>query len=115
MDASIVVPLSDAHAGPFVPFRPGIDIRIVYGTPGSGGPAAAFLRYRPGAVLAPHEHAGHEHIFVLSGSQSDERGTYPAGTFIVNPPGSRHTVRSTDGCIVLVIWAEPVRYLGESK
>ena len=29
-------------------------------------------------------------------------------TLVINPPGSRHRVVSDDGCLVLVIWEQPV-------
>lgn len=45
---------------------------------------------------------------VLSGAQSDGKGSYPAGTLIVNPPGSHHNIESKTGCIVLIIWEKPV-------
>jgi len=32
-------------------------------------------------------------VYVLSGTQRDERGVYPAGTHVVNPPGSIHAER----------------------
>ena len=87
--------------------RPGIQIHRLYGDE-HGGPSAAILRYAPGATLARHEHTGYEHIFVLEGAQVDDRGTYDAPCFIVNPPGSEHSVASPAGCLVLVIWQEPV-------
>jgi hypothetical protein len=61
---------------PFVPFRAGIEIHRIYGD-GIVGPAAAVLRYRPGAGVPWHEHRGSEHVVVLEGSQEDERGSYP--------------------------------------
>ena len=96
---------------PWEPLRPGIEIHRLYGD-ANAGPSAALLRYAPGAVLARHEHPGHEHIFVLEGAQADEHGTYAAPCFVVNPPGSAHDVRSPDGCLVLIIWEEPVRFTG---
>ncbi len=45
---------------------------------------------------------------VLWQSQMDEGGTYEAGTLIVNPAGSQHSVTNRNGCIVLVIWHSPV-------
>ena len=87
--------------------RPGIEIHRIYGD-GNGGPSAALLRYAPGATLPRHEHTGYEHIFVLEGAQIDARGAYAAPCFIVNPPGSDHSVESPGGCLVLVIWLEPV-------
>ncbi|HVZ72333.1 MAG TPA: cupin domain-containing protein [Polyangia bacterium] len=90
------------------PLRPGIEIHRLYG--GERGPSAAVLRYAPGAKLALHEHPGYEHIFILEGAQVDDHGRYDAPSFIVNPPGSTHSVTSPDGCLVLVIWQEPVRF-----
>jgi anti-sigma factor ChrR (cupin superfamily) len=90
-------------------FRPGVDVRRLYQTEG-GGPGAALLRYQPGASIPRHEHLGYEHILVLHGSQSDENGHYPAGTLVVNRPGSAHRVVSAEGCVVLVFWERGVRF-----
>ena len=90
------------------PFRPGVSVRWLYRTDGS---SSALLRYDPGASVPPHEHIGYEHILVLQGSQSDERGHYPCGTFVINQPGSRHTVTSEEGCVVLIIWERGVRFI----
>jgi len=89
------------------PFRPGVDIHRLYGD-GQTGPAAALLKYAPGATVPEHDHTGYEHIVVLSGAQSDAKGSYPAGTVVVNPPGSHHNIKSKTGCIVLIIWEKPV-------
>lgn len=91
------------------PFRPGIEIARLYGK-GDSGPAAALLRYAPGANVPAHHHPGGEHILVLRGSQRDERGTYRAGTLLVHGPGTRHAVTSDEGCVVLAIWNEPVQF-----
>jgi anti-sigma factor ChrR (cupin superfamily) len=93
------------------PFRAGVQIRRLYESE-DGGPAAALLRYGPGASVPAHEHLGYEHILVLDGAQSDEHGSYPAGTFIVNRPHSAHRVASDTGCVVLIIWERGVRFLG---
>lgn len=95
----------------WLPFYPGVEICRLYDH-GPDGPAAAILRYQPGGAVPSHVHEGHEHIFVLEGAQEDHRGTYAAGSYVVNPPGSRHEVRSSEGCIVIVIWQRPVRILG---
>ncbi|MBE9113913.1 cupin domain-containing protein [Nodosilinea sp. LEGE 07298] len=89
-------------------FRPGVDIHRLYPAVPDGA-AAALLRYQPGASVPYHLHTGFEHILVLSGSQTDANGTYPAGTLVINPPDTRHTVSSPEGCIVLAIWAKPVQ------
>ena len=94
---------------PWSPFRPGIEIYRLHGD-GLTGSSSALLRYAPGAALPLHAHPGYEHIMVLSGSQSDEHGEYPAGTLVVNTPGSRHSVTSHEGCVVFVMWEAPVSF-----
>ena len=88
------------------PFHPGVDIYRLYGD--GKGAAAALLRYQPGASVPKHDHTGFEHIFVLSGSQTDQNGEYQAGTLVINPPSSNHSVISASGYIVLAIWEKPV-------
>jgi anti-sigma factor ChrR (cupin superfamily) len=95
------------------PFRPGIDIRRLYQTP-DNGPAAALLRYQPGASVPRHEHLCYEHILILDGAQVDDSGACDAGTFIINPPASSHRVASPEGCVVLIIWERGVRFETEA-
>ena len=90
--------------------RDGIQIARVYTVP-DGGAAMAFIRFSPGARLPRHEHDGYEHVFVLTGSQHDDRGDYYAGALLINPPGSTHEVTSPNGCVVLAYWEKPVRFL----
>ncbi len=72
-------------------------------------PAAAIMRYRPGATAMPHRHSGYELIYVLSGELETDDGTYPANSLLVMPPGSVHAPRSPRGCVGLVVWEQPVR------
>ena len=90
--------------------RPGVEICELY-QGAFGNPTAALLRYTPGAEVPTHVHQGAEFILVLSGSQSDENGVYPAGSVIANPPDTSHHVTSSAGCIVLAIWEKPVKFL----
>jgi anti-sigma factor ChrR (cupin superfamily) len=107
--AGLFGPAQDFSALAWQPFRPGIEIVRLYGD-GEHGPSAALLRYAPGASVPQHEHTGFEHIIVLSGAQRDQRATYPAGSCAIHPPGSSHAVHSDEGCVVLAIWASPVRF-----
>ena len=50
----------------------------------------------------PHGHPGGEEILVLEGVFQDEQGTYPAGTWLRNPPGSCHHPWSVVGCTIWV-------------
>ena len=64
--------------------------------------ATSLVRYAPGSAFPPHEHALGEEFLVLDGVFSDEHGDYAAGTYVRNPPGSRHSPRTTPGCTILV-------------
>jgi len=95
------------HGMTFAPFRPGIEICVLQ----DGAPQVALLRYAAGARAPRHRHPGLETVLVLDGSQSDEIGHYPAGSLVLNPPGSAHSVWSDEGCTVLIQWSEPVVFL----
>ncbi|TIW17859.1 MAG: allophanate hydrolase [Mesorhizobium sp.] len=98
----------------FEPFRHGVAVHwLLKGGPVE--PSVAVLRYQPGAGVPRHRHAGLETIVVLEGIQSDDNGDYPAGSVILNPVGSEHSVWTKDGCVVLIQWDLPVIFLGETK
>jgi anti-sigma factor ChrR (cupin superfamily) len=94
---------------PFEPFRDGVDIHHIW----TGEPAVAILRYAPGSAVPRHLHTGLETILVLEGEQCDERGCYPEGSLVLNPPGSIHSVWSETGCAVLIQWEHPVKILDQ--
>ena len=64
--------------------------------------ATSIVRYEPNAFFDAHTHDGGEEIFVLDGIFSDEGGDHPAGTYIRNPPNSKHTPHSKEGCVLFV-------------
>ncbi|NEO88037.1 MAG: cupin [Spirulina sp. SIO3F2] len=64
--------------------------------------ATTIVRYAPGSAFSAHTHGGGEEFMVLDGVFSDEKGDYPAGTYVRNPVGSTHTPSSADGCTILV-------------
>ncbi len=66
------------------------------------GITTSVVRYEAGAKFSEHTHPRGEEIFVLEGELSDESGAYPAGTYIRNPPGSRHSPFSSTGCKLFV-------------
>jgi len=92
------------------PFRPMVEIYRLYGM--ETGPRAALLRFQRGGRVPLHEHTGYEHILVLAGSQEDDTGVARAGDLVINPPGTRHTVFSTTGCVVLAVYEKPVKFIG---
>jgi hypothetical protein len=67
--------------------------------------ATSIVRYAPGSRFSPHIHDGGEEFLVLDGIFSDEHGDFPAGSYIRNPPTSRHTPGSKPGCLLFVkLW-----------
>jgi anti-sigma factor ChrR (cupin superfamily) len=89
--------------------REGVSLRVLFDDPDSEY-SVALICYEPGASVPCHLHIGDEHIYVLSGSQRDERGLYTEGSYIYNPQGSRHSVSSEEGCMVLAHWHKPVQF-----
>ena len=99
---------------PWTFFCEGVEIYRLYGD-GVSGPTASLLRFSPGASVPFHEHRGYEHIIVLAGAQVDENSRADAGSLIVNPPLTRHTVFSEHGCIVLAIYERPVVFVANPE
>lgn len=64
--------------------------------------ATSIVRYVAGSSFTPHQHPLGEEFLVISGVFSDEHGDYPAGTYVRNPPGFRHSAYSDQGCELLV-------------
>ncbi len=93
----------------FAAFRDGVEIFPIQ----DGAPALALLRYAPGAAVPHHRHTGLETILVLDGAQTDEQGHYPAGTLVLNQPGSSHSVWSDEGCVVLIQWTAPIVFTSD--
>jgi ChrR Cupin-like domain len=84
---------------------PGVERRMLDRVGGEVARATSIVRYAPGSVFAPHSHDGGEEFIVLSGVFQDEHGDYPAGSYVRNPPTTRHTPGSAQGCIIFVkLW-----------
>jgi len=67
--------------------------------------ATSIVRYAAGSRFSPHTHGGGEEFLVFKGIFEDEHGEFPAGSYVRNPPTSRHTPSSPNGCILFVkLW-----------
>lgn len=64
--------------------------------------ATSIVRYAPGSAFSPHIHDGGEEFFVLDGLFQDEDGDFPKGSYVRNPPATRHAPRSAPGCTIFV-------------
>jgi anti-sigma factor ChrR (cupin superfamily) len=80
----------------------GVERRMLDRIGGEVARATSLVRYAADSIFPEHSHALGEEFLVLEGVFSDEHGDYPAGTYIRNPPGSRHSPRSSPGCTIFV-------------
>ena len=96
----VVLQNADATWGPSP--EPGIERRVLDGIGDVVTRATSVLRYAPGAKFEQHVNRGGEEFIVLDGVFSDERGDFPAGTYVRNPPGSKHVPFSREGCTIFV-------------
>src|SRR5271155_5410186 len=81
---------------------PGVERRMLDRIGEEVARATSIVRYAPRSAFSPHTHDGGEEFLVLDGVFQDEHGDFPAGTYVRNPPTSRHTPRSETGCTILV-------------
>src|SRR5690606_22216478 len=76
--------------------------RLFHAGAAEAGVVTSIVRYDAGAGLHAHGHAEGEEILVLSGTFSDERGDFGAGSYMLNPEGFRHAPSSREGCVLFV-------------
>jgi len=89
----------------------GVERRILERLGGEIARATSIVRYLAKSKFESHTHEFGEEILVLDGVFSDDSGDYPAGTYIMNPPGSMHTPFSESGCTLFV----KLRHLGKDQ
>ena len=80
----------------------GVERRLLDRIGGEVARATSLVRYARSSAFPAHQHGLGEEFLVLEGVFSDEHGDYPTGTYVRNPPGSRHTPRTDPGCTILV-------------
>lgn len=65
--------------------------------------ATSLVRFAPNSTFAEHVHGGGEEFLVLEGEFGDEHRRYPAGTYVRNPIGTRHSPQiGARGCVIFV-------------
>lgn len=83
----------------------GVERRMLDRIGGEVARATSIVRYAEGSRFPSHTHGGGEEFLVLGGVFQDEHGDYPAGTYVRNPPKSRHKPGSETGCTIFVkLW-----------
>ncbi|MEO9576090.1 MAG: cupin domain-containing protein [Tateyamaria sp.] len=99
-----VVVHSDALEWQASPMK-GVDRRMLDRIGGEVARATTIVRYAPDSHFSAHTHSGGEEFIVLDGVFQDEHGDYPAGTYVRNPPTTKHTPGSKPGCTIFVkLW-----------
>ena len=84
---------------------PGVDRRRLDRVDAEHDRVTTIVRYAPGSQFSSHVHGGGEEFIVLDGVFEDDYGQWPEGSYIRNPPQSKHTPGSKPGCTIFVkLW-----------
>jgi anti-sigma factor ChrR (cupin superfamily) len=81
---------------------PGVQRRMLERDGEEVARATSIVRYAPDSSFSAHTHGGGEEFLVLDGVFSDEHGDFGPGSYVRNPPGSKHTPCSRPGCTIFV-------------
>lgn len=88
---------------PWVPSpMPGVERKMLDRIGEEVARATTIVRFAPGSAFSPHTHDGGEEFLVLDGVFQDESGDFPVGSYVRNPPTSRHTPSAEAGATILV-------------
>lgn len=81
------------------------------------GRKAHIVQFDPGAHMPLHKHVGHELIYLIEGSLTDEHGTLRPGNIAYRPDGCVHSNTSPNGALALAIITggnEPATEIGDA-
>jgi hypothetical protein len=80
----------------------GVERKMLDRIGGEVARATTIVRFAPGSAFSAHTHDGGEEYLVLEGVFQDELGDFPVGSYVRNPPTSRHTPAAAEGAVILV-------------
>lgn len=92
----------DTRARQWQPGAPGGPERMPLFRGEGAAETVSLVRFAPGTAITDDLHPGGEELYVLEGVLEDEYGRYPAGTWLRQPDGSRHSPSSREGCTLWV-------------
>ena len=103
------VAMVNTNTAPWEPTEwPGIERMVLeFVSDPKKGRETSLLRFAPGASLPTETLVDRLEFFTVNGSCEDEHGTYGEHTFVRNPPGLTHTLRSPGGCTLYMKWRVP--------
>lgn len=84
----------------------GVDRRRLDRIDNEADRVTTIVRYAPDSSFSPHIHTGGEEFIVLDGIFEDDYGDWPTGSYIRNPPTSKHQPGSKGGCVIFVKLAQ---------
>jgi hypothetical protein len=87
-------------------FRPNVKKLILAGAAETEHVAILWYTVADGGV-ALHYHSKTESVYVIDGTQTDDKGSYPTGTVYFNPPGSGHAIKDSSGFFLLAYASPP--------
>jgi ChrR Cupin-like domain len=110
LEASTVLDLNDLRKNPgnytWFDFRPNLKKLILSGDANTEHVSILWYTVADGSV-GLHYHAKTESVYVIDGTQTDAKGTYPTGTLYFNPPGSGHAIKDSSGFFILAYASPP--------
>ncbi len=84
---------------------PGVERRMLDRMGDEIARATSIVRFVAGSSFPPHVHEGGEEYIVIEGVFQDETGDFPVGSYVRNPPQSKHKPSAAEGAIILVkLW-----------
>jgi hypothetical protein len=105
-----ILDLADVKSNPddyeWFDFRPNVKKLILAGAAETEHVAILWYTVSDGGV-ALHYHSKTESVYVIDGTQTDAKGSYPTGTVYFNPPGSGHQITNSSGFFLLAYAAPP--------
>jgi hypothetical protein len=108
--AATVLDLDDVKTNPtdyeWFDFRPNVQKLILAGAAETEHIAILWYTTKDGGV-GLHYHSKTESVYVIDGTQTDGKGTYPTGSLYFNPPGSGHQITDSSGFFLLAYAAPP--------
>lgn len=74
-------------------------------------PPSFLLKFEPGAAYPYHNHPAGEELLVIEGSCVIEGTTLEKGQYLYTPPGFKHSVHTSTGCVLFFMVPEEVEIL----
>lgn len=110
MQQSTVLNLADVKQNPknysWFEFKPNLNKLILAGAADTRHVSLLWYTIPTGSV-GLHYHAMTESVYVIDGTQTDAKGTYPTGSLYFNPPGSGHAIKDSSGFFLLAYTSPP--------